>query len=73
MQIIADRGYSATKPRPIQFVLAGRNADTTAEADVSETDKTVHVLKTHEFNTYGLKVRFTRGKQMYRTGAGAIH
>ena len=38
-QIIADRGYSATKPRPIQFVLAGRNADTTAEADVSETDK----------------------------------
>ena len=39
VQIIADRGYSATKPRPIQFVLAGRNADTTAEADVSETDK----------------------------------
>ena len=39
MQIIADRGYSATKPQPIQFVLAGRNADTTAEADVSETEK----------------------------------
>ena len=39
MQIITDRGYSATKPRPIQFVLARRNADTTAEADVSETDK----------------------------------
>ena len=39
VQVIADRGYSATKPRPIQFVLAGRNADTTAEADVSATDK----------------------------------
>ena len=39
VQIIAGRGYSATKPRPIQFVLAGRNAGTTAEADVSETDK----------------------------------
>ena len=39
VQILADRGYSATKPRPIQFVLAGRNANTTAEADVSETDK----------------------------------
>ena len=33
----------------------------------------VHVLKTHHFNTYALKVRFTRGTEMYRTGAGAIH
>ena len=34
---LADSGYCATKPRPIEFVLARRFADTTAEADVSET------------------------------------
>ena len=73
VQIRADRGYSATQPFPIQLVLAGRNADTTAEADVSETDKYGTCIETRQFNTYALKVRFTRGTQFYRTGAGAIH